>query len=102
MNPVDLDQGVTAVTSAGTAVRLSDTSNVVRSLEIHARKNTTTANTGNVYVGVEGGSGKQYRVLTPGDPLSLSVQGEDEGIDLQGIWIDAATSGDAVTWTAIR
>lgn len=100
MTTADLDQGTKAVTAAGTAERLTS-ANLVRSVELHARKNRTTANTGNIYVGVEGGSGLQYRVVEPGESFTISA-GEDEVFDLSGIWIDAATSADAVTWTALK
>src|SRR5687767_6130885 len=43
----DITQGVVPVGTPGTAVVLG--SGLVESVEIHARKNTTTANTGAVY-----------------------------------------------------
>jgi len=97
----NLSQGTKAVAAAGTAVQLTATTTLVRSVEIHARKNKTTANTGDVYVGFAGGSGNQNRVLAPGDPFTITAI-DEEMIDLSQIWIDAANNGDAVTWSAVK
>lgn len=95
-------QNVKAVTTAGTPVVLTGTgATLVQSFEIHARKNTTTANTGNIYVGFSASGGSNYRVLSPGDSWG-EVAPPGKKLDMHLIYIDAATSADAVTWTALN
>jgi len=97
---VILSQGTKAVASAGTPEPLVGTPTYVSSLEIHARKNPTTANTDNIYVGFASGAGNQKRVLAPGESFPITAP-PGKKIDLAGIYIDAATSDDAVTWSAL-
>ena len=93
-------QGSKVVATAGTPVALVDTPTPVRSVEIHARKNKTTANAGNVYVGFNRGAGAQLRVIEPGEPFAIAAP-DGKKFDLAGIFVDAATSGDAVTFSAV-
>jgi hypothetical protein len=95
-----LSQGTKAVAAAGTPEALVGASTLVSSVEIHARKNTTTANTGNIYVGFTAGAGNQKRVLAPGEVFPITAQ-PGKKVDLASIYIDAATNADAVTWSAL-
>jgi hypothetical protein len=92
-------QGVKTVTTAGTPVRLVATETLVESVEIHARKAAGTANTGIVYLGYSATGGQNYRALAVGEVWSqTAVAGKK--IDLHLIYIDAATNGDGVIYTA--
>lgn len=94
-------QAVRTVTTAGTPVRLVASSTLVDSVEIFAMKNVTTANTGNIYVGFNSTGGQNFRVLTPGSSLSMKAP-PGKKLDLTLIWIDAATSADAVVYTLLN
>lgn len=92
-------QGTKAVATAGTPVRLVASVTLVESVEIHARKNTTTANTGAIYLGFSSTGGSNYRVLLAGETFSITAPAGKK-LDLHLIYLDAATSADAVTYTA--
>lgn len=95
-------QGVKAVVSAGTPLVLTGSAaTLVDSVEIHARKNTTTANTGAIYIGFSASAGSNYRVLLPGESMSITAP-MGKKIDLHLIFVDAATTADAVAWTALN
>lgn len=93
-------QGTKAVAAAGTPERLVGSTTKVESVEIFARKNPTTANTGNIYVGFSASGGSNLRVLEPGEGFGLSAP-LGKKIDLNLIYIDSATSSDAVQFTSI-
>jgi hypothetical protein len=98
MRNINLSSFFTAVTTAGTPVPLlakTDRGRHVRgpaALLITARKDKTTANTGNVYFG---GRSTQNEVLEPGERISLEV-GPGEEINLSEVFVDAANNGDGV------
>lgn len=89
---------IKAVATAGTPVQLVTASTLVETVEIHARKDKTTANTGNIYVGFVSGAGNQLRVLVPGESWKWTAAAGKK-IQLNSIWIDAATNADAVVFT---
>lgn len=93
--------GSKAVTTAGTPVRLVAVSTLVESVEIHARKNPTTANTGAIYIGLSGTGGQNFRVLAPGESFTISAPAGKK-IDLNTIFVDSATSADAVAYTSVN
>lgn len=94
-------QGSKAVATAGTPVKLVSSATLVESVEIFARKDNTTANTGNVYVGFSASGGADLRVLQPGESYTVSAP-NGKKIDLSKIYIDAATNADAVVYTAVN
>jgi hypothetical protein len=94
-------QGVKAVGSAGTPERLVASSTLVESVEIFARKGKTTANTGNIYVGFSSSAASNTRVLEPGETWQLTAPAGKK-IDLNLIYVDAATTADAVTYTSVN
>jgi hypothetical protein len=93
-------QIVKAVAAAGTPEQLTATRTQCQSLVIQARKNTTTANAGNVYIGFTSAASSQKLVLQPGESVSITA-GTGKAIDLSGIYIDAATNADAVCVTYV-
>jgi hypothetical protein len=85
------------VTTAGTAVPISDTDLLVRSAVIQARK----ANTGDIYVGSSAvtNNGLSGTVLAARDPYTLAEDGSDDLYNLKDVYINADSSGDGVTVT---
>ncbi|MEP6672354.1 MAG: hypothetical protein ABJF10_24530 [Chthoniobacter sp.] len=97
---ISLPNGFTNVTTAGTAVPLlarTDINKLVKGVAtvlLTARKNKTTANTGDVYIG---NKGAQSQVLSPGQSLAIDVRAGEE-LSLPDIFLDAATNGDGVIY----
>lgn len=92
-------QARTTVTTAGTPVKLVAISTLVDQVEIFAMKSVTVANTGNIYVGISSSGGSNLMVLSPGQTWSHKAP-SGKKIDLSLIYIDAATSADAVVYTS--
>lgn len=95
-----------AVTAAGTPERLNEETSQYRAKVISVTIRALTGNAGNIYV-----AGPAERtttttdgyILAPGETLTLDVSKYlDAYIDLQNIWIDAATSGDGVCYVAFE
>jgi len=91
------------VTTAGTAVRLSATSLIVRSLVIQA----PSTNVGTIYIGGSDvlAATKNGVALTSTNSLALLPIGELKTInsyDLTNIWIDSTTSGEGVSVTYFK
>ena len=91
-----IQQGTKLVTTAGTPVALVAASTLVRSVEFIGYKARATANAGAVYIGTKG---SQLRTLASAAAVTLPAN-DGEKIDLASIYIDAATNGDGVLWTA--
>lgn len=93
-------QGTKAVTSAGTPERMVASTTKVESVVIQALKGVATANTGNIYVGFSASGGSNLMVLTPGQSVTFQAPAGKK-VDLTNIYIDSATSADAVQYTSI-
>ncbi len=74
--------------------------NAVGSVEIHARKSVSSANTGNIFVGFSATPGANLRVIKPDASFTIDAP-DGKRIDLRSIFIDAAEDGDGATWTAM-
>jgi hypothetical protein len=94
-------QGAKTVTTAGTPVAMVASSTIVAAVEIYPSKNTTTANTGTILIGFTAGAGNQKRPLPKDGPPMVLVAEPGKTLDLKNIYLDAATSGDGVVWSAI-
>ncbi len=90
----DPKSGRQVVTTAGTAEPLSDAPFRVARVDIFA----LDANGGRVYVGDHAVSAVASN--QQGAPLSALEQMPFKNVDLANIWIDAAVSGEGVTWMA--
>jgi hypothetical protein len=90
-----------AVTTAGTPVQLTATRTQAASVVVQARKSVSTANTGNVFLGVAGAAGTQLLVLEPGQSVSFTAANA-KAIDLSDFWVDSATNGDGIIVTYIK
>lgn len=70
-------------------------SELARHIRITARKNPTTANTGDVYIGVSQNGGDNHIVLADKETFEISGDRKDL-IDLNELHVDAANNDDAV------
>ncbi len=87
-SPSTVDSGNKNVTAAGTAVPLSSTSIPCQAVDVSAKR----TNAGIIYVGGSGVSSSNGRWLYPGDAVSLNIR------DVNATYIDAAVSGEGVTF----
>jgi hypothetical protein len=93
-------QGVKTVAATATPERLVASSTLVDSVELFARKAAGTANTGNIFIGPASADGAQLRIMAPGDSITYSAPAGKK-IDLYNIYVDVATAGDGVVYTAL-
>ena len=96
----DIISGQNAVASAGTAELVAAAGTKGEAFAIKA----LPGNTGVVYIGNDGAgdvtSANGY-ALSAGDQVLVEATGRGM-IDLGDVWVDAATSGDGVSWLRIR
>lgn len=90
-----LAQAYKTVTASGVPEAVG--SGLVESVLFTARKNRTTANTGDVFIGFSPTNDTQLRQLSPGESVSYTAP-EGKKINLAGIYIDVATNGDGVLY----
>jgi hypothetical protein len=98
--PATITQGNKTVAAAATPERIVASSTLVTSVEIVARKGRGVANTGDVWIGPQSANDAQLRRLTPGDAITLTAPAGKK-IDLNLIFVDVATDGDGIIFTAI-
>ena len=92
-----LDAGTTTVTTAGTEVQISNTTNRVRKIQAKA----LAANSGITYLGVSDVSATNGYELSAGNTITLDFADAGGTIEFSTIYVDAATNGDKVCWTVI-
>ena len=88
----------TTVTTAGTEVQLSNTTNRVTWVKVKA----LAANSGIVYIGGSDVSATNGYELSAGNELIVPIAemtGGSESFDT--LYVDAATNGDKVCWTVL-
>jgi|TARA_Y100000310_G_scaffold172554_1_gene172661 hypothetical protein len=88
------------VASAGTAVQFTTADTPLKSIIFHATK----ANTDNMFVGASDVDSTNTLPLEPGDQLEIAFQSgmeQDTPGDLKDWWVDAAVSGETVTYLAV-
>jgi hypothetical protein len=86
-------------TSAGFPARLYVASLQTHSIKITARRNVSTANTGNVYIQFSDDNTEQNKeTLAPGD-VRIFTAAPGKYIDPFDIYVDVATTGDGVICT---
>ena len=95
-----------AVTAAGTAERLKETPEFHKNLVIAIRIRAKTGNAGDIYItstDQRASASTVGDILAPGEVYVLDVHDFYDGyLDLAEIWIDAATSGDGISYTAFE
>ena len=91
------DAGTTTVTTAGTEVQISNTTNRVRKIQAKA----LAANSGITYLGVSDVSATNGYELSAGNTITLDFADAGGTIEFSTIYVDAATNGDKVCWAVI-
>ena len=89
--PTTIGDGTKSVTTAGTAVQLSDTTVVCFYVLITAKP----ANTGNIYIGGENVASTRGIICFPGQTMRIDID------DLSKIYIDSAEDGEGVVYTYV-
>ena len=92
-----LDAGTTTVTTAGTEVQISNTTNRVRKIQAKA----LAANSGITYLGVSDVSATNGYELSAGNTITLDFADAGGTIEFSTIYVDVATNGDKVCWAVI-
>ena len=92
-----LDAGTTTVTTAGTEVQISNTTNRVRKIQAKA----LAANSGITYLGVSDVSATNGYELSAGNTIEINFADVGGTIAFSSIYVDAATNGDKVSWAVI-
>ena len=96
-----VDQGITNVPSAGTAVQLANTTNRVKWMRFKA----LAGNSGLIYVGVSTSarplSASLGYELSAGNTVDLNFGEFGGSVPVNVFHVDAATNNDKVTWLMI-
>jgi len=87
-SPSTVGSGNKDVTASGTAESLVSVSTPCQAVDVSAKR----TNTGIIYVGGSDVSSSNGRWLYPGDSISLDV------MDVNAVYLDAATTGEGVTY----
>ena len=91
------DAGTTTVSTAGTEVQISNTTNKVRWLKVKA----LPANSGKVYLGVSDVSATNGYELSAGNELEVSFAELGGTVIFSTFYVDAATNGDKLAWSVV-
>ena len=86
-----ITSGQTTVPTAGIAIKLLN----VKTKSILVKANT--GNAGSIFIGGSGVISTTGLILAPGESVTLDHDAENEGV-----WINSATSGDGVSFLAIK
>jgi len=92
-----LDVGITNVSSAGTAVQVSNVTNRVKWIRFKA----VAANSGLAYMGVSDVSASLGYELSAGNEVELNFGEFGGSVPANIFYVDAATNNDKVTWAMI-
>ena len=92
-----VDQGITNVSSAGTAVQLLNATNRVKWMRFKA----LAGNSGLTYVGVSDVSASLGYELSAGNTVDLNFGEFGGSVPASVFYADAATNGDKVSWIMI-
>jgi len=92
-----VDQGITNVSSAGTAVQVNNVTNRVK----WARFKALAGNSGLTYVGVSDVSASLGYELSAGNTVELNFGEFGGSVPMSIFWVDAATNNDKVAWIMV-
>jgi hypothetical protein len=92
-----LDAGITNVSSAGTAVQVSNVTNRVK----WARFKALAGNSGLAYMGVSDVSASLGYELSAGNEIELNFGEFGGSVPANIFYVDAATNNDKVAWAMI-
>jgi hypothetical protein len=88
------DSGTTTISTAGTEVQISNTTNRVRWIKVKA----LAANSNKVYFGVSDVSATNGYELSAGNEIVLDLIGAGGTVAFSVFYLDAAVDGDKVCW----
>ena len=91
------DAGTTTVTTSGTEVQISNTTNKVRWIQVKA----LAANSGISYLGVSDVTTTNGYELSAGNTLELNFGEQGGTVAFSTFYVDVASSGDKVSWVVI-
>ena len=91
------DAGTTNVATAGTEVRISNTTNRVRWIKVKA----LAANSGITYFGVSDVTASNGYELSAGNEIEISFADQGGTVPFSTFYVDAATNNDKVCWSVI-
>ena len=91
------DAGTTTVSTAGTEVQISNTTNKVRWIQVKA----LAANSGIAYFGVSDVSATNGYELSAGNTLEINFGEQGGTVAFSTFYVDVASSGDKVSWVVI-
>ena len=92
-----VDQGITNVSSAGTAVQVNNVTNRVKWAQFKA----LAGNSGLAYVGVSDVSASIGYELSAGNTVELNFGEFGGSVPMNIFYVDAATNNDKVAWLMI-
>ena len=92
-----VDQGITNVSSAGTAVQISNITNRVKFVQFKA----LAGNSGLAYVGVSDVSASLGYELSAGNTVELNFGEFGGSVPANIFYVDAATNNDKVCWLMV-
>ena len=91
------DAGTTTVSTAGTEVQISNTTNKVRWIQVKA----LAANSGISYFGVSDITATNGYELSAGNTLEINFGEQGGTVAFSTFYVDVASSGDKVSWVVI-
>ena len=91
------DAGTTTVSTAGTEIQISNTTNKVRWIKVKA----LAANSGKVYLGVSDVTATNGYELAAGAVIEINFADSGGTVPFSTFYVDAATNGDKVCWVVI-
>tara|TARA_R110002020_G_scaffold298438_7_gene514267 strand:- start:244 stop:537 length:294 start_codon:yes stop_codon:yes gene_type:complete len=91
------DIGTTTVSTAGTEVQISNTTNRVRYIKVKA----LAANSGITYLGVSDVTATNGYELSAGNEIEIDFATSGGTVAFSTFYVDAATNGDKVCWAVI-
>ncbi len=91
------DSGTTNVSSAGTRVQLSNTTNRVRWIKVKA----LAGNSGMIYLGVSDVSASNGYELDSTNTIEINFAESGGTVAFSSFYVDAASTNDKVCWSVI-
>ena len=91
------DSGTTNVSSAGTRVQLSNTTNRVRWIKVKA----LAGNSGMIYLGVSDVSASNGYELDSTNTIEINFAESRGTVAFSSFYVDAASTNDKVCWSVI-
>jgi hypothetical protein len=91
------DAGTTNVSTAGTEVRISNTTNKVRWIKVKA----LAGNSNKVYLGVSDVTASNGYELSAGNEIEISFGEQGGTVPFSTFYVDAAANNDKVCWSVI-